>query len=389
MRTRARQHVREFRAPEEAAAEQRAWDVVRTAYLGREPVGGRTRTRARFALAPILAVIAAGLLLSPAGATVGRLITKALGVRHPAPMLSSLPSPGRILLSGPGGTWTAAADGSIRHLGSWSQASWSPRGLYVAVASRDRLAAVDPRGHVQWAIARTNVSDPQWFSPSGYRVSYLSGRTLRVIAGDGTGDHLLATRVSAVAPAWRPGYPFQLAYVTAANRVVLRDADTEQVIWSTVAPHARPRQLLWSNDGRRLVVVTDHAVLTYSGHGTRQATLHLAGPPAGSAALAPDGTLLALVLGGREMVVIRTGSSRTAAHQLLAVTGLRDVSWSPNGRWLLVSLPAADQWVFVRALGTPRVAAVARIAQQFSDGGAAKAFPQLEGWCCTIHGSAG
>jgi hypothetical protein len=387
--SRTKRRLRDFRAPGEAAAEQRAWDVVRTAYLEREPAPGRTRSRARFALAPILAVIAAGLLLSPAGATVGRLITRALGVRHPAPMLSSLPSPGRILLSGPDGTWTASADGSIRHLGSWSQASWSPRGLYVAVASRDRLAAVNPRGDVQWAIARPDVSDPQWFPPSGYRVSYLSGRTLRVIAGDGTGDHLLATGVPPIAPAWRPGYSFQLAYVTAANRIVLQDADTEQVIWSTPALRARPRQLLWSDDGRRLVVVSAHAVLTYAGDGTRQAALHLAGPSAGDAALSPDGRLVALVLGSREMVVIGTGSSRGAARQLLAVAGLRDVSWSPNGGWLLVSLPAADQWVFVRAVGTPRVAAVARIAQQFSEGGAAKAFPRLEGWCCTVEGPAG
>ena len=80
-----------------------------------------------------------------AGATVGRFITHALGVRHAAPALSSLPSSGRILISGPGGTWTAAADGSTRRLGSWPQASWSPRGLYVAVAAGGRLAAVDPK----------------------------------------------------------------------------------------------------------------------------------------------------------------------------------------------------------------------------------------------------
>jgi hypothetical protein len=45
--------------------------------------------------------------------------------------------------------------------------------------------------------------------------------------------------------------------------------------------------------------------------------------------------------------------------------------------------------VFVRAAGAPRVAAVSRIAQQFSPGGSARAFPQLEGWCCTVQGSSG
>jgi WD40 repeat protein len=340
------------------------------------------------AIAPVLAMIAATVLLSPAGATVGRLITKALGVRHAAPMLSSLPSAGRVLLSGPDGTWTAAADGSLRHLGDFSQASWSPRGLYVAVVSAGRLAAVDPRGNVRWAIARPDVSDPRWFSPSGYRVAYLSAGTLRVIAGDGTGDHLLASRAAGVAPAWRPGYSFQLAYVTTGNHLAVRDADTGQLIW-TRPLDARPRELLWSGDGSRLVVVSAHTVRTYAGSGGRPTVLRLPGAPAGDAALSPDGTRLALVLGGDRVVTVRAGSASSPVRQLLAVAGLRELSWSPNGKWLLATLPVADQWVFVRALGPPRVAAVGRIAQQFSAGGSAKAFPRLEGWCCTVQGPAG
>jgi hypothetical protein len=396
MKPRAKHALRELRAPDEAGAERRAWSVVHDAYLEREPAPGAARRHVRLALVPVLAVIAAGLVLSPAGATVGRLITKALGVRHAAPMLSSLPSGGRILLSGPGGTWTAAADGSIRHLGDWRDASWSPRGLYVAVASADRLAAVDPRGNIRWAIGRPAVSDPRWFSPTGYRVAYLSAGTLRVIAGDGTNDRLLAAGVADVAPAWRPDYPFQLAYVTASNRMVVRDADTGQLLWTTPSLGARPRELLWSNDGRRLVVVTAHAVRTYAGTGARPAILHLPGAPAGDAALSPDGTQVALVRGRDQVVLVRAGSANSPVRQLLADSGLRDVGWSPNGKWLLVSWPAADQWVFVRILGTPRVAAVARIAQQFSgssasgsSAGSGARFPQLEGWCCTVQGPSG
>lgn len=384
----AERALREFRAPGEGVAEQRAWSVVREAHLEREPAPRAARKRARLAVAPVLAVIAAGLVLSPAGATVGRLITNALGVRHAAPMLSSLPSAGRVLLSGPGGTWTAAADGSLRRLGDWSQASWSPRGLYVAVVSPGRLAAVDPRGNIRWAVARPDVSDPRWFSPTGYRVAYLSAGTLRVIAGDGTGDRRLAAQVAHVAPAWRPGYSFQLAYVTTGSRLVVRDADTGQLIW-TRHLDAQPRELLWSGDGSRLVVVSAHAVRTYGGSGGRPTILHLPGAAAGDAALSPDGTRLALVLGGDRVVLVRAGSAGSTVRQLLAGTGLREVSWSPNGRWVLISWPAADQWVFVRAVGSPRVAAVARIAQQFSSGTSARAFPQLEGWCCTVQGPAG
>lgn len=382
MRRRAPQMLREFRAPDESGAERRAWSVVQAAYAERE-VAPKRRSRRGLALAPALAmIVAAGVALSPAGATVGatvsRLITKALGVRHAAPMLSSLPSPGRLLVSGPAGTWTAAADGSLRHLGAWSQASWSPRGLYVAVASSDRLAAVDPHGNVRWAVARPAVSDPTWFYPSGYRVAYLSSGTLRVIAGDGTGDHLLAPGVAHVAPAWRPNYSFQLAYVTAGNRVVLRDADTERAIWSTPALAARPHELLWSSDGRRLVVVTTRDVRTYASGGDLLATRRVA---ASAAALSPDGRSLALVV-NRDQVLV-------GGRRLFAGAGIRDLSWSPDGRWLLIDWPAANQWVFVRAAGAPRVAAVSRIAQQFSASGSVRVFPRLEGWCCTVQGPAG
>jgi hypothetical protein len=388
MSAKTKRALREFRAPDEGAAGGRAWGVVHSAYLEREPVR-RPRTHWRLTVAPIAAVIVAGLVLSPAGASVGRFITKALGVRHAAPMLSSLPSAGRVLVSGPGGTWTAAADGSLRRLGNWSQANWSPHGLYLAVASRDRLAAVDPKGNIHWAIARRGVSDPTWFSPTGYRIAYLSAGTLRVIAGDGTADRLLASGVAGVAPAWRPGYSFQVAYVTTANRLVVRDSDTRLLIWSRPLA-TTPRQLLWSADGRRLVVVSAHAVRTYTGSGALRATLHLTGAPTGDAALSPDGSQVALVRGGDQLVVVGAGSSHAAMRQLLAGSGLHEVSWSPNGSWLLVAWPAADQWVFVRAVGAPRVDAVARIAQQFSAGGSsAKAFPRLEGWCCTAFGPAG
>jgi Tol biopolymer transport system component len=281
-----------------------------------------------------------------------------------------------VLVSGPGGTWIASAEGSTRHLGPWSQASWSPRGLYVAVASGDRLAAVDPHGHVQWAITRPRVSDPRWYSPSGYRIAYLSAGTLRVVAGDKSADHLLATGAAPVAPAWRPGQalgPFDVAYATDDGRVVVRDGDTDQVVW-TASPAARPRQLTWSGDGRRLLVLTASGVETYTDRGALVARRRVA---ASDAALSPNGRTLALVL-HRDQVVVD-------GRQLFAGAGVRAVTWSPDGRWLLVDWPTADQWVFLRVTGSPHIAAVSRIAQQFSSTGATTHFPQLDGWCCTAR----
>jgi hypothetical protein len=66
-------------------------------------------------------------------------------------------------------------------------------------------------------------------------------------------------------------------------------------------------------------------------------------------------------------------------RRVLAEPGLDQLSWSPDGRWLLVSWPGADEWVFVRVVGAPRIRAVSRIAQQFSE----RSFPRLDGWCCS------
>ncbi|HUA06759.1 MAG TPA: hypothetical protein VMB27_22825 [Solirubrobacteraceae bacterium] len=385
MSAETKRRLREFRAPDEIGAENRAWDVLRSAYLERERHAAR-RPRWRLAAAPALAVVVAALVLSPAGATVGRLIKQALGEKHAAPALFALPSPGRLLVSGPDGAWTAAADGSVRRLGPWQQASWSPHGLFVAVASGDRLAAVDPLGTIRWALARPAVSDPRWYSPSGYRVAYLSAGTLRVVTGHGTGDRLLATGVARVAPAWRPGAalgPYELAYVTARGRVVVRDGDTGRILWST-PPGPRPFELTWSADGRRLLVLSRHQARTYSASGALSSRTTLPGA-ASDGALAPDARKLALVLGGREVAVASGGQTR----QVLAGAGVKAVSWSPDGRWLLVTWPAANQWVFVRVTGAPRIEAVSRISEQFSSGGAAQAFPELDGWCCTAGGAAG
>lgn len=371
------------RGPDEAAAEDRAWAVVRAAYQEREAVTPR-RALVRNAVVVVVALVVGAVALSPAGATVGRLITRALGVKNAAPALSSLPAPGRLLVSNPAGTWTVAPDGSLRRLGPWPRASWSPHGLYVAASRGDELSALDPRGQVKWSLGRPSVGEARWFTPSGYRVAYLSAGDLRVVAGDGTGDHLLARRVASVAPEWRPGHDYQVAYVSGGERVVLRDADSGRVLWAKAAG-AGVRQLQWSADGRFLLTASRTAVRLYRADGSRIWTeTAAAGAPWLEAALSPDGRTVAFVRGGNspEVVLDRAGTHKSG-RRVLSGVGLRQVLWSPDGRWLLISWPAANQWVFVRVVGAERIAAVSHIAQQFSGGRTSSGFPRLEGWCCT------
>jgi hypothetical protein len=175
-----------------------------------------------------------------------------------------------------------------------------------------------------------------------------------VIAGDGTGDRQLASQVATIAPAWRPGHQYQLDYVSAAGAVVVQDADTQHTHW-TKHLSSRPQLLAWSADGASLLVLTRNAALLFDGTGrpTAHITITTGAQPL-DAALSPDGT-------GQ---------------------GLRQLAWSPDSHWLVVSWPAADQWIFIHTTGRPRLAASSRIAKQFSPAGTPLGLLRLDGWCC-------
>jgi len=342
--------------------------------------------RARLILIPALVVLVAGVALTPAGATVGRWIRHALGEPHAARVLFSLPAPGRVLVSGDDGAWIVGADGAKRRLGSWPQASFSPGGRFVIVASGSTLAAVDPQGTVRWTLTRPAVSDARWWAPLGYWVAYLSRSSLRVVWGNGRHDRLLAADVARVAPAWRPGFAYQVAYVTASGRVIVRDAQTGSVSWRGPAA-AKPLELGWSSDGTRLLVLYRDRALVFDAAGDRESTIALDGSaPARAGALSPDGRELALVRGGAgDAVLYDLNTRRPPPTLLFPGAGLGQLAWSPNGRWLLLTWPAADQWIFLRTtLGRGRrLLAVSRIAEQFAPGRRPLGYPGLDGWCCT------
>jgi hypothetical protein len=142
-------------------------------------------------------------------------------------------------------------------------------------------------------------------------------------------------------------------------------------------------------DGQRLLVLAPAAVRVYRANGSLKASFAMPdGLPAIDGALSPDGHTLALVLAGKYVVTENLGLPHPVPQRVLAGAGLRQVAFSPDGRWLLVSWPAANQWVFIRVVGVPRIRAISRIAQQFPSGKSHR-FPQLDGWCCIAYGAAG
>jgi hypothetical protein len=360
-----------FVAPDERAAEERAWAVVRSAYAEREPVTW-PRRHARPLVAGALVAAALAAILSPPGRSVVHSLRKAVGVQNAQTELFSLPARGRLLISGAGGTWIVNQDGSRRRLGSYRDAAWSPHGLFVAATRANELVALDPKGKVRWTLPRRSPRFPAWAGNfTDTRIAYLAGGELHVVAGDGTGDRLL-DRATPVAPAWRPGSGFVVAYARGATTIV-RDVVSGAVLLRRSSP-MRPRKLAWSSDGKLLLVFKPYGTRVYDVHGKVVAQ----DDPSDAtfdreAAFVPGshGVLFVRAAGGGSNV-FRYVDGRT----IFRGTGVfRQLAFSPDGRWLLIAWPTANQWVFVHR--HPRkIVGAARISGQF--GG----FPRIEGWCC-------
>jgi hypothetical protein len=378
--------LRRIPIPGEDEAEVRAWAVVSGAFA-EQPRRPPPRHRGRLILVAALVAVTAALVavaVSPAGSEIVHSVREAVGLKKAAPALTALPAPGRLLVSSADGPWIVATDGSKRLLGRYVEASWSPHGLYVAVTRQTQLLAVDPHGTVHWSITRSSkLSLPRW-APDGYRIAYLEGSSLRIVNGDGTGDRVFAGNVASVAPAWRPSTTHEhvLAFVTAAGALELYAVDTNKPIARDRLPGAA-RELLWSKDGTRLVVLSTHTISVFGRTGKSLGSIKLA-RSAVAAAFVPGSHRLAVILSGARSNAVSFDVDRRSVAPQEIFTGagrFGSLAYSPDGHWLLLTWPTANQWLFIRS-ENQRIAAVSAIASQFSSGSQRIAFPTLDGWCC-------
>lgn len=398
--------IGEAPVPGAEEAERRGRRLVEAAFERRQP-SHRRAPLPRLALSLAAATLLAALLLTPAGAKVRDWVddTLTVGVDDAEPALTEIPDGGRLLVSTPQGSWVVQADGSRRLLGSYPEATWSPRGLFVAASSGHMLSAVEPDGTVRWSLsADAPVSDVRW-SPSGFRIAYLTatrqtGSALRVVGGDGAGDAPIDRGVAPVAPAWLPLGPHILAYVDSGGTLRIVNPDTGETLGSSPASR-RVVELVWAGDGSRLLEAAPRSLRVRrvaTGKLTPQLRI---GPARGvalpvgatvrDAAFSPDGRSLAVLLRRptRDRRPARSElylMDRDGATQRLLFTApglLSSVDWSPTGRRLLIAWPDADQWVFIPTEGRGRVRAIGSISEEFAPGEPGDAaFPLVDGWCC-------
>ena len=379
--------------PDEIGAQRRAWRVVRTAFGEREPTPWPIRHRRPIAAAAI-GVAALTAALSPPGRAVIDEVRdvvgaeKVVGVPQARPALFSLPASGRVLVAAPSGAWVISARGSRRRLGDYDEATWSPQGLFVGASKRHQLAALTPKGEVRWSLARRRVHHARW-SPSGFRIAYLSRSNLHVVAGDGTGDRRIASAQD-VAPSWRPGAEHVLAYANRTGAVTVLATDENRTLWTAAGAATNPTQLEWSADATRLLVVRrlpggQFALVVLDADGRRVQTLAFDGRFV-DAAFAPDNHSVAVVRRVGLFSELLVVAADTLRRQQVVFRGrgrFSDVAWSPNGRWLLLGWESADQWLFIRSTDVSKVEAVESLAAQFDPGGSGTGeFPRIEGWCC-------
>jgi hypothetical protein len=266
------------------------------------------------AAAVAIALVVVAGLLSPPGQAVLDEIREVVGVEQAQPALFSLPASGQLLVVADSGAWVVAEDGSKRRLGAYREASWSPFGRFVVASRRNELVALTPDGKVRWSLARPDVRFARW------------------------GGSKTDTRI---------------AYFSNGRlRVVGGDGRGDRLLHARAAlrpPRWRP--------GRRHVLVYERR----------------------------DGSIGAVDVdtGGE----LRSGASlqgltpfeRAQARGVVGDAVERGTPVrSPDGSWLAVGWPEADQFVFIRTRGGRQIKAVSNVSAQFRS----RVFPTIGGWCC-------
>jgi dipeptidyl aminopeptidase/acylaminoacyl peptidase len=169
------------------------------------------------------------------------------------------------------------------------------------------------------------------------------------------------------------------------SRVRVVAVDSRRLLWRS-GQLEDVRALAWSPAGRRLLVVTGRRLILFDGTGRRLLSRAIpAGFTVTAAAWSPRGREIALVRRGANGSLLMLADAARGLSERTLFSGpgrFGTPAWSPDAARLLLPWPDADQWLFLRPHGGPRVTAVGHIAAQFGPGRLRPAFPRGVQWCC-------
>lgn len=378
--------------PGEHLAIERTWEVVRAAFVARDPA---PRARRRFPVRSVLALLAVAAIglavwLTGAGGWIAdRFEAGGGGAATTAPAAPAagsqpvgLPAAGRLLVAGDGAVDVLDADGARTALGDYASASWSSSGRFVAAWRKNLLVGLDVTEPdlPLWQVGGRGIGDARW-SDDGFRVAYRARSRLRVVDGSGNDPRVLSRDAAPVAPAWRPGEEHILAYAEARGRVRVVEADTRKLLWQVQA--ADVVGLGWSGDGTQLAVLSAAGLSILDESKRVTASVRL---PADVRAVAlavrpgasPDVAYSVFSAEtGRGSVFVFDAARRTSELLFAGQGRFGQLVWSPDGGYLLVPWRAGNQWLFVPA-GAGELTITEDPAAELGTVG----FPRPGGWCC-------
>jgi hypothetical protein len=246
---------------------------------------------------------------------------------------------------------------------SWPRRHWQPL-VAAAVVAAAVAAALSPPGRsvvhsLREAVGVKQAEQGLFSLPAPGQLLVTSREGAWLVHADGSKRLLGRYRDATFSP-----HGLFVAG-TRANQLVALDPQGN-VRWTLARP--APRAPVWTGSriNTRITYLSGGQLRIVAGDGTGDRVL---GPAALRRATARPAAAHIRQRGGQSEVV-------AGGHVVFRGTGVFDqVVPSPDGRWLLVSWPTANQWVFVR-LHPRKIVGVARITQQFGRD------PHIAGWCC-------
>jgi hypothetical protein len=137
------------------------------------------------------------------------------------------------------------------------------------------------------------------------------------------------------------------------------------------------------------VTVASRGVRVHDSRGRLLRTIALPrGRVSAGSAIAPDGRRLAIIARrpadrSSELLLMRLDRRARPRDLLSALGSFEGLTWSIDGRLLVLGLPDSGQWYFVRPRRSGGLESVAGVRRRFTGGVEPRtgAFPRPAGWC--------